>query len=183
MLLIDQLMMKSKEAETSTTQTRKAEILAAAVRVFSSLGFYKATTADIAESASISQPYIFKFFKSKEELYLAALEEAFGRIHSEFEKIQIVGTGSDLQWKMITAYEQLMAEFPEEIHLQMQAFGISELSIREKTKESFAKLYQLVLGKFQKAEIPEPEFAAKVFLSKGIFCNITLVLDLPEMKF
>ncbi|MGE8722241.1 TetR/AcrR family transcriptional regulator [Leptospira terpstrae] len=182
--MIDQLLlMKSKEAETITTQTRKAEILSAAVTVFSSLGFYKATTADIAESASISQPYIFKFFKSKEELYLAALEEAFGRIYLEFEKIQIRQTGLDLQGEMISAYEQLMADFPDEIQLQMQAFGISEPSIREKTKESFAKLYQLVLEKFDKAKIPNPELTAKVFLAKGIFCNLTLVLNLPELKF
>ncbi|TGM58243.1 TetR/AcrR family transcriptional regulator [Leptospira vanthielii] len=175
--------MKSKETERNTPQTRKTEILTAAVKVFSSLGFYKATTADIAEAASISQPYIFKFFKSKEELYLAALEEAFRRIHSAFENIPILRIGLDLQGEMIVAYEQLMANFPEEIHLQMQAFGISEPSIREKTTESFAKLYELVVKKFQKAEIPDPEFTAKVFLAKGIFCNLTLVLNLPEIKF
>ena len=175
--------MTLKESETSTTQTRKVEILNAAVSVFSTLGFYKATTANIAESAKISQPYVFKFFKSKEDLYLSALELAFGRIQTAFSKIQFVGSGGDLQREMIHAYDQLMADFPEEIHLQIQAFGISEPSIREKTRESFARLYQLVFEKFQKAGISEPEYTAKVFLAKGIFCNLTLVLDLPEIKF
>lgn len=171
------------EVETNKLQSRRVEIIAAAIRVFSSLGFYKATTADIAESASISQPYIFKFFKSKEDLYLAALDEAFGRIQREFEKIQVTQVSSNIQLEMITSYERLMADFPQEIHLQTQAFGISEPSIRNKTKESFAKLYQLVLEKFQKAGIPDPDYTAKVFLAKGLFCNLGLVLDLAELKF
>ncbi|TGN20026.1 TetR/AcrR family transcriptional regulator [Leptospira idonii] len=169
-----------KENGSTTSQTRKEEILKAAVQVFARLGFYKATTADIAASASISQPYVFKFFKSKEELFLAALEEAFERIQSEFEKIQV---GEDLQKQMISAYEQLMIDFPDEIHLQTQAFGISEPSIRQKTQESFLQLYIMVVKKFTSAGIPDPEMTAKVFLAKGIFCNLTLVLDLPELKF
>ncbi len=38
---------------------RKNEILSAAIEVFAEIGYYRATTAKVAERASISQPYIF----------------------------------------------------------------------------------------------------------------------------
>lgn len=40
---------------------RKAEIISAAIEVFAETGYYRATTAQVAERANISQPYVFRF--------------------------------------------------------------------------------------------------------------------------
>ncbi|WP_338132463.1 TetR/AcrR family transcriptional regulator, partial [Staphylococcus nepalensis] len=48
---------------------RKNEILEASLIAFSKNGYFKTTTAHIATIAGISQPYVFKFFKTKEALF------------------------------------------------------------------------------------------------------------------
>ncbi|MCY8048787.1 TetR/AcrR family transcriptional regulator, partial [Bacillus haynesii] len=45
-------------------ENRKEQILEAGLEVFAEKGYYNTTTAFIAEKAGISQPYIFRFFKT-----------------------------------------------------------------------------------------------------------------------
>jgi TetR/AcrR family transcriptional regulator len=57
-------------------QTR-ARILNAAVRQFSANGLAGARTEQIAEEAGVNKALLYYYFKSKEDLYAAALESAF----------------------------------------------------------------------------------------------------------
>ncbi|HLA24177.1 MAG TPA: TetR/AcrR family transcriptional regulator [bacterium] len=50
------------------SETRRAQILEAAVRVFARRGFDRATVKDIARSAKLSEGSIYNYFRSKEEL-------------------------------------------------------------------------------------------------------------------
>jgi TetR/AcrR family transcriptional regulator len=57
-------------------QTR-ARILAAAVRQFSANGLAGARTEQIAEEAGVNKALLYYYFKSKDDLYAAALESVF----------------------------------------------------------------------------------------------------------
>ncbi|MDX9974285.1 MAG: TetR/AcrR family transcriptional regulator, partial [FCB group bacterium] len=76
-----------KERET---MSRRAEILEAAERVFADSGFVSAKMEEIARQAEFSVGMLYKFFKSKEELYGALLDEkldAMGnRLYAELER-------------------------------------------------------------------------------------------------
>ena len=50
------------------SETRRTQILEAAVRVFARRGFDRATIKDIAGSAGLSEGSIYNYFRSKEEL-------------------------------------------------------------------------------------------------------------------
>lgn len=54
---------------------RKQEIVAAAIRVFARNGYEKTSISDIAKEINISQGLCYRYFKSKEEIYDAAIEE------------------------------------------------------------------------------------------------------------
>jgi len=54
--------------------TRKNQILDAAVRVFSRKGFAGALMEDIAKLAKLSKGSIYHYFRSKEEVFLSSLE-------------------------------------------------------------------------------------------------------------
>lgn len=60
-------------------QTRK-RILRAAVREFSTHGLSGARTDRIAESARVNKALLYYYFKSKQDLYAAAVEEVAGRV-------------------------------------------------------------------------------------------------------
>jgi TetR/AcrR family transcriptional regulator len=72
-------------------QTR-ARILAAAVRQFSANGLAGARTEQIAEEAGVNKALLYYYFKSKEDLYAAALEYVFEGVRTA--SIALLETGA-----------------------------------------------------------------------------------------
>ena len=72
-------MKKDKEMKGRLSgEERRAQIIDAALNVFADKGFSGTRTREIAELAGISETLIFQHFKTKEELYRAALRGLFG---------------------------------------------------------------------------------------------------------
>ena len=65
---------------TARTRTRKSaeerreEIVAIAIEQFALNGYKGTSTEAIAREAGISQPYLFRLFKTKRDLFLACFE-------------------------------------------------------------------------------------------------------------
>ncbi|WP_342348554.1 TetR/AcrR family transcriptional regulator [uncultured Nitrospira sp.] len=55
-------------------EARREEILLAAERRFSQNGFFKTSMAEIAEAAQFAMGTVYRFFKSKEEIYISLVE-------------------------------------------------------------------------------------------------------------
>ena len=66
------------EADGSGSQ--REQIIAAASEVFRAHGFSAARTKDIADQAGVKQPTLFRYFKSKKELFFAAVFEPLEQI-------------------------------------------------------------------------------------------------------
>src|SRR3981081_520557 len=69
-----------------TAEERRAEVLQAAVAEFALHGLHGTSTEMIAKRIGISQPYIFRLFPSKKELFLAAIDQCFDRVEEAFRK-------------------------------------------------------------------------------------------------
>ena len=78
---------------------RRNQILQAASIVFSRVGFYAANVSDVAAEANVSQGTIYHYFKSKEELFMAAFEA--WETESFYQEVQAATDGTT------TAAEQL----------------------------------------------------------------------------
>ena len=77
-------------AATATRQTaeqRRESILDAAMIEFGLKGLHGTSTDDIARRAGISQPYLFRLFRTKHELFLATVERCFARTEQTFRDI------------------------------------------------------------------------------------------------
>ena len=61
---------------------RRDQILAAAHGVFASRGFKEATVGDIADAAGIAKGTLYLYFKSKDEIYWAALHRGLDELHA-----------------------------------------------------------------------------------------------------
>ena len=68
-----------------TADERRAEIIEVAVRAFASGGLAGTSTEEIARLAGVSQPYLFRLFGTKRDLFIAAVARAFERIRTTFE--------------------------------------------------------------------------------------------------
>lgn len=168
-------------ARSETTVNRKAEIISAAIEVFAEVGYYRATTAQVAERANISQPYVFKFFKTKESLLLAALEASWTRVIESFRKVVERTSPEMLEAKLIQEYENIQAMYRNEMFLQMQAQTIREDAIQETMRGGFKQVRDMVLTAFREAGLEKPEERAMLFLARGMLCNIAVALNMPEL--
>ncbi|MBC7681650.1 MAG: TetR family transcriptional regulator [Ferruginibacter sp.] len=68
------------ETRTNDPERTRADILAVATREFSEKGFAGARIDRVAEATRTSKRMIYYYFGSKEDLYLAVLEDAYSRI-------------------------------------------------------------------------------------------------------
>src|SRR6478736_4486635 len=67
-----------------SSEERRRQILVAALAVFGARGYEGATTDEVARAAGVSQPYVVRLFGSKENLFLAAIEDALARMLAGF---------------------------------------------------------------------------------------------------
>jgi AcrR family transcriptional regulator len=67
----------------SAEERRRAEILDAALAVFSEKGYEGGTMRDIARRVGVTEPALYRHFASKEDLFLTLLEAIGGRMRGE----------------------------------------------------------------------------------------------------
>jgi AcrR family transcriptional regulator len=90
------------------TDFRRNEIIAAALKVFGSKGFDAARAEDIAAQAGIAKGTLYLYFKSKEEIYVAAVQHAMAQLTERIdERLQ---TAQGLRDR-VTAYVSSRLEF------------------------------------------------------------------------
>jgi|SRR5688572_24508338 len=67
----------------STKDEKRQEILKSSMQLFARSGFRGTTTRDLATQADVNEAIIFRYFRSKTELYRAILEEKVHQGHDE----------------------------------------------------------------------------------------------------
>src|SRR5215208_3167308 len=111
-----------------TTRTRKSaeerreEIIALAIEQFAIGGYRGTSTEAIARAAGISQPYLFRLFKTKRELFLACLEDSDGRIFETFRNAARGVPKEEVLPAMGRAYVELLAD-KSALLFQMQSYA------------------------------------------------------------
>lgn len=82
-------------ARRLTSDERRRQILHAALMVFGARGYEGATTDEVARAAGVSQPYVVRLFGSKENLFLATIDDALARLLEAFRAALTEGDDSD----------------------------------------------------------------------------------------
>src|SRR4051794_41879754 len=71
--------------ERKTKEERREEILDAAFAVFAEEGLHGSSTEEVARRAGISQPYVFRLFGTKKDLFMAVVGRCFRRTLARFQ--------------------------------------------------------------------------------------------------
>ncbi|WP_307449390.1 TetR/AcrR family transcriptional regulator [Paenibacillus sp. V4I3] len=164
-----------------TSVNRRVDIVSAAIEVFAEIGYYRATTAKVAERAQISQPYVFRFFSTKEALLQEALEVSWTRILEAFRTVIETVSPDKLEKELVEAYIHIMKSYQNETLLQMQAQTIKEDLIAAVMQKGYRDVQQVVLEAFKRAGFEKPHERTMIFLARGMLCNISMALSLPEL--
>jgi AcrR family transcriptional regulator len=157
---------------------RREQILGIAIEHFG-VGGYRGTSTDvIARAAGISQPYLFRLFRTKRELFLACDERACETVLETFRRAASGAPPGEKLAAMGRAYTDELLTDRHAVLMIMQgcAAAGADPEIRRHVRE---KSGDMVLEVAELAGAHPNEVWA--FLANGIFLNIVAALDLQEM--
>jgi AcrR family transcriptional regulator len=69
-----------------SAEERRAAVLESACQIFAKGSYHGATTAEIARSAGVTEPILYRHFASKRDLYLSCLNAAWDECRTMWEK-------------------------------------------------------------------------------------------------
>src|SRR6202007_962577 len=96
-----------------TAAERRQDVLDAAMVEFAERGYEGTSTEDIARRAGISQPYLFRLFGTKKELFVATVSRCFRETLELFQRAAEGKRGEEALQAMGQAYmDQLEADRP-----------------------------------------------------------------------
>jgi AcrR family transcriptional regulator len=97
---------------------RREEILACAARVFARHGYPGTDVQAIADAAGVAKGTVYLYFASKEELFLAAVDQGMKQLRA-FVDAAVAGIGDGLERisKAVLAYLRFFSEHPERVEL------------------------------------------------------------------
>lgn len=150
-----------------TAEDRKAQVIRAAVAEFSVRGLEGTSTSDIAKRVGVSQPYLFRLFPTKKDLFIAAAARGAERIIEVFTTAAEGMYGEEALDAMGAAYQELLQEDSELLGMQLQQFAAChdadvQIAVRGTMQDIWA-----VVENLSGAGVAE----RVTFFAKGMLCN------------
>lgn len=105
---------------------RKDDVLDAALVEFAERGLAGTSTEDIARRAGISQPYLFRLFGTKRELFIATVGRCFRETLELFQRAAEGKRGEEALQAIGAAYMEQLETDRTWLRAQMQAYTASD---------------------------------------------------------
>jgi AcrR family transcriptional regulator len=129
----------------STAAARRDEVLDAAMVEFAEHGFEGASTEDIARSAGISQPYLFRLFGTKKELFKATVARCLRETLELFQRAAEGKRGKEALDAIGQAYQQQLEQDRSRLRAQMNAYvACDDPEIRDVVRAGYGDLVAYV---------------------------------------
>jgi AcrR family transcriptional regulator len=161
-------------SERKSKEVRREEILDAAMVEFAEKGLDGASTEAIAKRAGISQPYIFRLFGTKRDLFMAVEVRCFRQTLEIFQRAAEGLRGEAALLAMGQAYKQLLADNPMYLLGQMQAYAAcGDPAIRAVVRNGFGDLVAYV----ERVSGLDPTSIAN-FFARGMLMNVIASMHL-----
>jgi AcrR family transcriptional regulator len=160
-----------------SAEERREDILAVALRHFAIGGLHGTATDAIAHEAGISQPYLFRLFHTKKELFLACVDRADGKVFEVFRRTAAEAPEGERLKAMGHAYIDELLPDRHAVLMQMQGYVASaDPEIQAHVRGAFERLVTEV------TELSGAD-AASVwnFFAQGMLLNVTQSLDLAAI--
>jgi len=166
--------MATRAAPRQTADERREAVLEAAWVEFAQRGLHAASTDAIARRAGISQPYLFRLFGSKKDLFLAVNEMCFRRTLEMFRSAAAGKTGADALDAIGEAYVELIEGDPTMLQSQLQAYvaSVADEDVRASTARGYGRLVDYVetVSGADRATVAR-------FFARGMLLNVLAAMD------
>ena len=164
-------------AMRKSAEVRREEILAVAMEHFAAGGYHGTSTEAIAKDAGISQPYLFRLFRTKRELFLACGDRACEKVLEAFRRAAASAPEGEKLHAMGRSYVDELLPDRHAILMLMQGYAASgaDPEIREHVRDKYGEVV---------AEVAELSGAGPDevwrFFATGMQLNVFAALDLAD---
>src|SRR5205823_1743029 len=159
-----------------TATERRDEILEAALVEFAVRGLEGGSTEAIARAVGISQPYVFRLFGTKKQLFMATIERCMRGTLEMFHTASAGLTGEEALVAIGEAYTERLASDPTYLRTQMQSYAACEdPEIREVVRRGYGDLVEYV-----ERVSGMPTDRISHFFAKGMLLNVIASMDLLQ---
>jgi AcrR family transcriptional regulator len=163
-------------------EARRAAVLEAACTIFGRGTYRSTTTAEIAKHAGVTEPVLYRHFRSKRDLYLACLEEAWRDTRELWERA-IADEPDPARWlvAMGKAYLASKDRRGQLAHLWLQSLTESgdDAEIRKYLRAQLQDVHRYVADVMRRSQeaggtLPgrDPAVEAWVFISLGLLGTV-----------
>jgi AcrR family transcriptional regulator len=164
--------------ERRSAGERREQVLEAARDVFAEHGLSGASTDEIARKAGISQPYLFRLFGTKKELFIASAERCLRETAETFAKVGAGKTGDEALEAMGHAYGELIRSNPNRLRGQMQAYAAcDDPEICAVVRKGFGEIVETV----ERISGVDAE-RLSMFFARGMLINVVASMDLLDAE-
>ena len=161
-------------SQRKSATERRDDILEAALVEFAARGLDGGSTEAIARAAGISQPYVFRLFGTKKQLFIATIERCMRGTLEMFRTAAAGLKGEEALHAIGEAYTERLATDPTYLRAQMQAYAASDdPQIREVVRAGYGELVEYV----ERVSGLPPDRVSH-FFAKGMLLNVMASLDL-----
>jgi AcrR family transcriptional regulator len=168
--------MAARPTTRKTAEERRAAVIDAAAVEFALTGLAGTSTDDIARRAGISQPYLFRLFRTKKELFLAAVEDCFERTTDVFRAAAADVPQEQRLEAMGLAYCELLRDRTR-LMMQMQSYAAcNDPEVRDLVRRHFGELMRFV----EDVAGAGPE-AVQAWFATGMLLNVAAAMDLSAL--
>jgi AcrR family transcriptional regulator len=164
-------------SQTTTRQTaeaRREAVLEAARHEFARTGLHGASTDKIARRAGISQPYLFRLFGSKKELFLAVNDACMARTLEIFRSAASGKSGKEALHAISDAYRNLIEDDRSMLQGQLQAYAASVED--EDVRAGVARGYGRLVDYVETVSGADPQTVSR-FFAAGMLLNVLSAMD------
>src|SRR6266550_1026707 len=113
-------------SQRKSATERREDILEAALIEFAARGLDGGSTDAIARAAGISQPYVFRLFGTKKQLFMATIERCMRGTLEMFHTASVGLSGEEALRAIGEAYRERLTVDPTYLHAQMQSYAASD---------------------------------------------------------
>jgi AcrR family transcriptional regulator len=158
-----------------TADERREEILEVALVEFGEHGLDGTSTDTIARKAGISQPYLFRLFGTKKELYLETVRRCLAQTLELFEQATEGREGEEALNAIGEAYRGLLKD-RSRLRAQMQAYAdCDDDDVREVVRDGFGRLVEHV-----ESISGADQDRIRDFFAFGMLLNVFASMDLLD---
>ena len=163
------------QPQRKSAEERRDDILDAAIDEFAERGLHGASTDEIAKRAGISQPYVFRLFGSKKDLFKAATARCLRETLETFQRAAEGKRGEEALRAMGDAYHELLVDRTR-LRSQMQAYAAcDDPDIREVVRNGYGDIVAYVE---RVSGLPAEDVTR--FFATGMLMNVLASMDLWE---